>query len=52
MTLFVSVSEARVLCEAFRREYNEERPHQSLGYLTPQEFKEKWLLKQSDKSGD
>ena len=52
MTLFVSVSEARVLCEAFRRAYNEERPHQSLEYLTPQEFKEKWLHKQSDNAGD
>ena len=52
LTLFVSVSEARVLCEAFRREYNAERPHQSLGYLTPSEFKEKWLQKQSDNAGD
>jgi putative transposase len=42
-TLFASVAEARVLCEGFRREYNEERPHQSLGYLTPQEFKQQWL---------
>ena len=41
-TLFASVAEARVLCEAYRREYNEERPHQSLGYLTPHEFKQKW----------
>lgn len=38
-TLFASVAEARVLCEGFRKEYNQERPHQSLGYLTPQEFK-------------
>jgi len=42
-TLFASVAEARVLCEGFRREYNAERPHQSLGYRTPQEFKEQWL---------
>lgn len=52
MTLFASVAEARVLCEGFRREYNEERPHQSLGYLTPNEFKEKWLQKQSVNPGD
>jgi transposase InsO family protein len=52
MTLFASVAEARVLCEAFRREYNEERAHQSLGYLTPNEFKEKWLQKQSVDPGD
>lgn len=51
-TLFASVAEARVLCEGFRQEYNEERPHQSLGYLTPQEFKQQWLHKQSEKPGD
>jgi putative transposase len=51
MTLFASVAEARVLCEAFRKEYNEERPHQSLGYLTPQEFRQQWLQQQSDHPG-
>lgn len=51
-TLFASVAEARVLCEGYRREYNEERPHQSLGYLTPQEFKQRWLQKQSQTTGD
>ena len=52
MTLFASVAEARVLCEGFRREYNEERPHQSLGYKTPQEFKQHWLQQQSENPGD
>jgi putative transposase len=51
-TLFASVAEARVLCEAWRREYNEDRPHQSLGYLTPVEFKQKWLQEQSQTTGD
>jgi putative transposase len=51
-TLFASVAEARVLCEGFRREYNEERPHQSLGYLTPTEFKQKWLQERSQTTGD
>lgn len=51
-TLFASVAESRVLCEAYRREYNEERPHQSLGYLTPVEFKQKWLQEQSQTTGD
>lgn len=51
-TLFASMAEARVLCESFRREYNEERPHQSLGYLTPVEFKQKWLNEQPSPSGD
>jgi len=51
-TLFASVAEARVLCEAFRRDYNEARPHQSLGYLTPHEFKQKWLSEQPKTTGD
>jgi len=42
-TLFAGIAEARVMTESFRREYNEERPHQSLGYSTPLEFKEQWL---------
>jgi transposase InsO family protein len=44
--------EARVPCEGFRREHNEERPHQSLGYLTSQEFKQQWLQTQSRRSPD
>jgi putative transposase len=51
-TLFANVAEARVLCEGFRQEYNEERPHQSLGYLTPVEYKQQWLQKQSENPGD
>jgi putative transposase len=50
-TLFATVDEARVLCEAFRREYNEERPHQSLGYLTPAEYKQQRLQNQSQDPG-
>jgi putative transposase len=50
-TLFASVAEARVLCEGYRKEYNEERPHQSLGYLTPAEFKQQWLQQQSENPG-
>jgi len=33
-----SVQEAAVLAEQFRVEYDLERPHMSLGYLTPAEF--------------
>ena len=51
-TLFLTVAESRVLCESYRREYNTERPHQSLGYLTPLEFKQKWLESQSQTPGD
>ena len=36
--LFWSAREAAVLAERFRVEYNLERPHMSLGYLTPAEF--------------
>lgn len=38
LELFSSVAEAAVLAEQFRVEYNLERPHMSLGYLTPAEF--------------
>src|SRR5437667_732937 len=35
---FRNLFEARAKIAAWRKEYNEERPHSSLGYLTPQEF--------------
>lgn len=35
---FRSRAEAKVIIEAWRRHYNEVRPHSSLGYLTPNEF--------------
>jgi putative transposase len=35
---FASLAEARHLIEAWRREYNESRPHRSLGEMTPHEF--------------
>jgi transposase InsO family protein len=35
LEVFTSVAEARVLVEAWRREYNEVRPHSSLGYRPP-----------------
>jgi putative transposase len=47
MHIFQSVAEARVVLAAYRRQYNEERPHSSLGYLTPAEFKRDWLERQS-----
>lgn len=36
--LFTSLSEAKVLVEQYRVEYNHERPHSALGYRTPAEF--------------
>ncbi|MEP6902214.1 MAG: transposase, partial [Actinomycetota bacterium] len=38
---FSSVKEAQVVIESWRKFYNEKRPHSSLGYLTPLEFKSK-----------
>ena len=35
---FRSRKEAKVLIEAWRRDYNQHRPHSSLNYLTPSEF--------------
>ena len=36
--VFTSLLEARVLLEAYRKEYNYRRPHSSLGYRTPAAF--------------
>ena len=36
--IFYSIAETRVVVEDFRRMYNQERPHSSLGYKTPEEF--------------
>jgi putative transposase len=35
---FAHVDQARAVCRLYRRQYNEQRPHSALGYLTPQEF--------------
>ena len=36
--VFVSLDDARRKIEQWRIQYNRERPHSSLGYLTPEEF--------------
>ena len=33
-----TLAEARVILEGWRVEYNQQRPHSALGYLTPEEF--------------
>ncbi len=38
MEWFLSRAQAKVVIEAWRRHFNEVRPHSSLGYLTPAEF--------------
>src|SRR5690606_3743759 len=35
---FLSLRQARSLIEAWRIEYNTERPHSALGYLAPEQF--------------
>src|SRR5579859_3997668 len=35
---FANLFEARAKIAAWKQEYNEERPHSSLGYLAPREF--------------
>ncbi len=40
MEIFRSMEEARVMTESWRRHYNLDRPHSSLGYKTPSEFVE------------
>ena len=41
--LLLNLREARVVIEDFRLDYNEDRPHSKLGYLSPNQ----WIQKQS-----
>jgi putative transposase len=38
---FRSIEHAREVIEAWRMDYNENRPHSTLGFLTPKEFAQK-----------
>jgi putative transposase len=38
METFASRDHARMICKVYGRQYNTDRPHSSLGYLTPREF--------------
>ena len=42
---FITVDQARRIIESWRIEYNTERPHSSLGNLTPEEFAERCLAR-------
>lgn len=46
---FATLREARAVIESFRDQYNSVRPHSSLGYKTPHEFKR--LLEQTESAG-
>lgn len=39
--VFLSLHDARRAVEAWRQDYNQRRPHSSLGWLTPEEFRGK-----------
>jgi putative transposase len=41
---FLSMRHARQVIAAWRQEYNDERPHSSLAYLTPSKFAESFLI--------
>ena len=45
--VFNSLAEAWVRLTAFRQQYNTERPHSRLAYLTPHAFKAAWLQAQA-----
>lgn len=47
--LFESLLEAQVLLEDWRYEYNHDRLHSSLCYLTPVEFKELWTKQNQER---
>ncbi len=46
MEIFGNWREAVVVAEQWRKFYNTERPHSSLGYQTPNEFKQDWEKRQ------
>jgi putative transposase len=44
---FLSLRHARKLIDAWRQDYNDERPHSSIGYLTPKQFAARFLTADS-----
>lgn len=46
MEIFGNWREAEVVAEQWRKFYNSERPHSSLGYQTPNEFNSDWKKRQ------
>jgi putative transposase len=46
---FDDLEEAKVVIEAWRKEYNQERPHRSLQGQTPLEFEEQWRAENAAK---
>jgi putative transposase len=50
MQWFKNRIDAKILIEEFRRQFNEVRPHSSLGQLTPAEFKQKLSTKTPERA--
>ena len=50
MQWFKNRIDANILIEEFRRQFNEIRPHSSLGQLTPVEFKQRLLTTDPDRA--
>ena len=48
--LFYSLNEVRIMCEEWRADYNGERPHKALGYLSPLRYYENWQNSQTETS--
>jgi putative transposase len=46
--LFYSLHDVRVMCEQWREDYNTERPHKALGYLSPIGYHERWQSSQTE----
>ena len=40
--IFTTLLEAKIMAEDYRQDYNQNRPHSSLGYMTPNELKKNW----------
>ena len=51
MEWFRNRIDAKIVIEQFRRQYNEVRPHSSLGQLTPAEFKQQLIINQQPGTG-
>ena len=47
---FTSLEDAKMKIEEWRRDYNEQRPHSSLGNETPRGFAEDWQLSRTVKT--
>ena len=43
--LFNTLEEMRNHCEQWRTDYNQDRPHKALGYLSPLMFAEQWFVR-------